>query len=167
MCGGARRIKLVAGFRGNEFSQTRIDSCAEVMRRFGLTLEQKDIMYGNFWDQPTYRAMDEFFASGEPLPDAFICCNDAMAIAVCSKLREHGYNVPQDVIVTGFDGIEMEKYHSPRLTSAARDDFGLAESLSEMIERLTAGEEPYNIGLPYIPVFNESCGCKRDTHDIC
>lgn len=164
---GARRIKLVAGLRGNEFSQTRINSCAEVMSRFGLTLTPNDIMYGDFWEQPTYRAMDEFFASGEPLPDAFICCNDSMAIAVCTKLREHGYNIPQDVIVSGFDGIEMEKYHSPRLTTAARDNSLLSKSLFEMIERLTAGSQPYSITLPYTPVFSESCGCKRDTHDVC
>ncbi|MGN0649980.1 MAG: diguanylate cyclase domain-containing protein [Oscillospiraceae bacterium] len=164
---GARRIKVMAGWKDNEFSQTRINSCAEVMSHFGLTLTPNDILYGDFWDQPTYKAMDEFFASGEPLPEAFICCNDIMAIAVCNKLREHGYNIPQDVIVTGFDGIELEKYHSPRLTTAVRDNRALAQSLFEMIERLTAGAQPYSVALPYTPVFSESCCCKEDTHDVC
>lgn len=164
---GARRIKLVAGLKGNEFSQTRIDSCAEVMSRFGLKLEPRDIMYGDFWDQPTYRAMDEFFASGEPLPDAFICCNDSMAIAVCAKLHEHGFDIPRDVIVSGFDGIEMEKYHSPRLTTAVCDYTMLARTLFEMIDKLTAGADSYDISLPYTPVFTESCGCKKDIRNMC
>lgn len=164
---GVRRIKLMAGFKDNEFSQTRIDSCAEVMSRFGLTLRQEDILYGDFWDMPTYAAMDKFFASGEPLPEAFICCNDTMAISVCRKLREHGFRVPQDVIVSGFDGIEVEKYHSPRLTTAIRDNAALVDSLFEMIENLTNGAQAYNVVQTYTPVFSESCGCAENAGDIC
>ena len=158
---GCRKIKLVAGYKGNEFSQTRIDCCRSIMTRFGLTLEDSCIMYGDFWETPTYEAMDRFFASGEPLPDAFICCNDSMAMAVCLKLNEHGYRVPEDVIVTGFDGIETEKYHKPRLTNAVRNNATLAQSIMDMLEKVTSvGEiEPYSVLLEYEPVFSESCGC--------
>ncbi|MGN1120047.1 MAG: diguanylate cyclase domain-containing protein, partial [Oscillospiraceae bacterium] len=158
-----KRIKLIAGIRGNDFSQTRIDSCRRVMARHGITLEDKDIMYGEFWEQPTFAAMDKFFASGEALPDAFICCNDSMAIAVCQKLNEHGLNVPDDVIVTGFDGIEMEKYHRPRLCTAARDNGETADAILELAERIMGGEriDSYEKKLLYKPVFSESCGCRK------
>lgn len=158
---GCRRIKLVAGYKGNDFSQTRIDCCRDIMNRYGLTLSDNDIIYGDFWETPTYEAMDKFFASGEPLPQAFICCNDSMAMAVCLKLNEHGYRVPEDVIVTGFDGIETEKFHKPRLTNAVRNNRTLAESVMDMLENITSGREvsPYDIQLEYEPVFSESCGC--------
>lgn len=160
---GCRRIKHVAGMRNNDFSQTRIDSCREVMARHGLTLEDKDIMYGEFWERPTYDAMKEFFASGEPLPDAFVCANDSMAMAVCSKLGGRGYSVPEDVIVTGFDGIEIEKYHDPRLTTAIRDNKGLAETILRVIDDIRADPDlkPYRLELDYTPVFSESCGCQQ------
>lgn len=156
-----RKIKLVAGFRGNEFSQTRIDCCRRLMSSHGLTLEDSDILYGDFWETPTYEAMDAFFASGEPLPDAFVCCNDSMAMAVCLKLNEHGCRVPEDVIVTGFDGIETEKFHKPRLTNAVRNNGTLAKTIMDMLEKITSGEcvEPYDVTLEYEPVFSESCGC--------
>lgn len=157
-----RRIKLVAGMRNNDFSQTRIDSCREVMARDGLTLEEKDIMYGDFWETPTYEAMDEFFASGEPLPDAFVCCNDSMAMAVCLKLAEKGYKVPKDVIVTGFDGIETERYHSPRLCTAFMDTDKLGEALVNVLDRVCADKtiDPYETELEYTTRFSESCGCE-------
>lgn len=118
---GCRRIKLFSGPADNPFSQQRVERCREIMRLHGLTLNDSDIICGEFWENPTYEAMDRFFESGEPLPEAFICCNDAMAMAVCLKLTEHGYSVPEDVIVTGFDGINLERYHKPRLTTASRD----------------------------------------------
>ena len=164
-----RRIKLVAGIRNNDFSLTRIESCREVMAQNGLTLEEKDIMYGDFWEMPTYQAMDDFFAGGEPLPDAFVCCNDTMAMAVCLKLAEKGYSVPKDVIVTGFDGIETEKYHSPRLCTAFMDTDRLGEELVKVLDRVCVDKTiaPYATEIEYTPRFSESCGCEsRNVHDI-
>ncbi|MGN1339147.1 MAG: diguanylate cyclase domain-containing protein [Oscillospiraceae bacterium] len=160
---GCRRIKLVAGYKGNEFSQTRIDCCRQMMTRHGLTLTDSDIMYGDFWEAPTYEAMDRFFETGEQLPDAFVCCNDSMAMAVCLKLNERGYHVPEDVIVTGFDGIETEKFHQPRLTNAVRNNRTLAKSVMDILEEITSGRvvEPYNVRLEYDTVFSESCGCNE------
>lgn len=156
-----RRIKLIAGCQGNPFSDTRIKSCREIMRRHGLALGDGDIYYGDFWDGPTYAAMDRFFESGEELPDAFVCCNDTMAMAVCLKLSERGIKIPDDVIVTGFDGIAIEKYHRPRLTTAARNDAQLACTLLEIVDKVYNDRNlaPYTVELPYEPVFSESCGC--------
>lgn len=158
---GCKRIKLIAGIKDNPFSQTRVDSCRRIIKSHGLSLSDDDIYYCDFWEEPTYAAMDRYFASGEPLPDAFICCNDSMAMAVCLKLNEHGYHVPDDVIVTGFDGIEMEKYHKPRLTTAVRNDKALAEAMLEMADKLTSapGVDPFKTVLDHEPVFSESCGC--------
>lgn len=160
---GCKRIKHMAGIRDNDFSQTRIDSCKEVMARHGLAFDDNDVLYGGFWDEPTYKAMDEFFATGEPIPDAFVCANDAMAMAVCLKLGEKGYRVPEDVIVTGFDGIESEKFHTPRLTTAVRDHKELAAAIMKIIDDVTQDPDlvPCDIDLSYTPVFSESCKCKK------
>lgn len=162
---GCKKIKHMAGIKGNDFTQTRIDCCAEVMKKHGLEFSDNDVLYGEFWDYPTRVAMDGFFASGEELPDAFVCANDAMAMAVCSKLFEKGYKVPDDIIVTGFDGIELEKYHIPRLTTAIRNYDELSSTVMELIDkiRLNPGLEPYNTELPYTPVFSGTCGCDKDT----
>ncbi len=159
-----RKIKHMAGIKGNDFTQTRIDCCAQVMKKHGLEFSENDVMYGEFWDYPTRVAMDNFFASGEELPDAFVCANDAMAMAVCSKLSEKGYSVPDDVIVTGFDGIELEKYHIPRLTTAKRDYNELADTVIGIIEKIGENPalKPYDTELSYTPVFSGSCGCCSD-----
>ncbi len=160
-----KKIKHMAGIKGNDFTQTRIDCCAQVMKKHGLEFSENDVMYGEFWDYPTRVAMDNFFASGEALPDAFVCANDAMAMSVCSKLNEKGFRVPKDVIVTGFDGIELEKYHIPRLTTAKRDYDELAETIISILDKINADPSvtPYNTELSYTPVFSGTCGCDTDS----
>lgn len=156
-----KRVKLVAGTVGNYFSDLRVDTCRRIMQEHGLELGENNILYGDFWEGPTMEAMDKFFESGEPLPEVFICCNDTMAMTVCLKLNEHGINVPDDVLVTGFDGIQIEKFHKPRLTTAVRDNEGLAETILDLTRKILSGEasEPYRIDLDYNPVFSESCNC--------
>ncbi len=157
-----KKIKHMAGIKGNDFTQTRIDCCKEIMAKHGLPFDDSDVLYGEFWDYPTRVAMDAFFESGEEMPDAFICANDSMAMTVCSKLTEKGYRIPEDVIVTGFDGIELERYHIPRLTTAKRDYDELADALLEIVGNIKENPdiEPYNVELSYTPVFSESCGCE-------
>ncbi len=156
-----KHVKLIAGIKGNPFSETRVDRCREIMQEHGLVLSDNDIYYCDFWDYPTYQAMDRFFESGEPLPDVFICCNDTMAMAVCLKLNEHGIKVPDDVFVTGFDGIQLEQFHKPRLTTAVRNNKALAGKLMSLAKEIFSGSgtAPHEITLSYEPVFSESCGC--------
>lgn len=156
-----KKIKHMAGIKGNDFTQTRIDACRDVMAKHGLTLSDNDVMYGQFWSLPTEQAMDEFFESGEEMADAFICANDAMAMTVCQKLTKKGYKIPRDVIVTGFDGIDHEKYHIPRLTTAKRDCNQLVDTVLKMLWEIKENPalEPYHVELSHTPVFSESCGC--------
>ncbi len=158
---GCTDIMMMAGIRNNAFSDERIDVCRRVMAEHGLTLDSSDIMYGDFWSGPTSRAMDKLLRSDRPLPQAIICCNDSMAMAVCAKLTEYGYSVPGDVIITGFDGIFDEEFHIPRLTTA-KQDMQLAAEKS--IDAIIANRDGRTIDrfalIDHRIVWSHSCGCK-------
>ena len=159
---GCRTVNFMAGFKGNEFSEERLECYKRVLRENGIEIDERRIGYGDFWDTPTIREMDTFMASGLPMPEAIICANDSMAIAVCRYLREHGYNVPGDVLVTGFDGIELEKYNTPRLTTAATNVDLIGKTVVDTVERLInkeAVEKRYSI--PYNMRISQSCGCHK------
>lgn len=102
---GCGDIVMVAGIRGNSFSDDRIALCRSILEEHGKTLPPEKVIYGEYWDEPTYRALNGYFASGGRLPEAFLCANDAMAIAVCIYLSERNIRVPEQVRVAGFDGI--------------------------------------------------------------
>jgi LacI family transcriptional regulator len=50
-------------------------------------------------------------------PTAIICVNDIMAVGALRELRERGYEVPEDVSVTGFDDIALAQFCYPALTT--------------------------------------------------
>ncbi|MBQ9209737.1 MAG: GGDEF domain-containing protein [Oscillospiraceae bacterium] len=158
---GAKTINIMAGMRNNEFSDERIECCRRVMAMHGLELEEDRILYGDFWSYPTAAAMDEFMESGIPMPDAFVCCNDSMAMTVCDKLRSYGFKVPDDVIVTGFDGIYEERFHFPRLTTAVQDVETAAKTCAQTIDRVMHGLDVGDMELiEHKPMLGQSCGCK-------
>lgn len=43
----------------------------------------------------------------QDLPHAFVCANDAIAYKIMKQLKSYGYNIPEDIRITGFDDIEV------------------------------------------------------------
>ena len=119
---GCADIVMVAGIRGSSFSDERISLCRQILEEHGKKLPQEKVIYGEYWDEPTYKALDSYFAAGERIPKAFLCANDAMAIAVSIYLSERNIRVPDQVRVAGFDGILQGESHMPSITTA-RPDF--------------------------------------------
>ena len=156
-----RRINFVGGMENNSFSEERLNVFKKVLAENGRQFEEERFGYGQFWEYPTYDVMNKFWKSDLEKPDAIICCNDAEAIAVCKYLRDRGVQVPEDIIVSGFDGIEQEKYMVPRLTTAACDFEKMCETAAEEICKAFDGKEMTRLTtIPYIIRISQSCGCK-------
>ena len=161
---GCTDIVMVAGIQGNSFSEDRIALCRSILEEYGKTLPPEKVIYGEYWDEPTYRALDGYFASGGRVPQAFLCANDAMAISVCIYLSERNIRVPEEVKVAGFDGILPGESHVPAITTA-RPDF--AYMFGKMLNRMknwhpeeTGKTEIWPIPFEFIP--RESCGCVKE-----
>lgn len=159
---GCRRVNFIAGIKGNAFSEERVECYKKVLAENGIEFEEDRLGYGDFWDLPTLKVMDRFMSSGLDFPEAIVCCNDVAAITACRYLKEHGVSVPEDVIVTGFDGIELERYTVPRLTTASVDIKAMCVSVLDMIENEMAGEQEVKLcRIPYKMRVSQSCGCRK------
>ncbi len=157
---GARDTFYMAGIQDEPNSEGRMKCWREVLEENGLPFHSDMFAYGNFWAKPAVDIVRRLIRSREKLPDAIFCANDFMAIAVCDTLREEGFRVPEDVIVTGFDAMPAAYMTTPRLTTCGDDPRSLAETIVNMIHQLKAGEHPpYTIVHSFRPVFSESCGC--------
>ena len=160
---GCRDVVMVAGIPGNPFSEERIDLCRSILEEHGSGLPAQKIIYGDFWDEPTLRALDGYFAVGGQMPEAFICANDAMAIAVCIYLAERNIQVPNQVMVAGFDGILQGEYHEPSITTM-RPDFPMM--YKKMLDRISAWdpedcEKTEVWSIPFELKRRKSCGCEQ------
>ena len=73
-------------------------------------------------------------------PDAVACANDQMGIAAMQALESHRLKIPDDVMVTGFNGFEYRRYAKPLLTSIKSSARQLGIAAAEiLIERVENG----------------------------
>ena len=164
---GCKRINFMAGTENNDFSDARLHIFQKVLKENGIPFEKERLAYGGFWEIPARRSSEEWVKlwkeGKQEMPDAIICANDIMALTVCNVLRNNGIRVPEDVLLTGFDGLELNQYFSPRLTTACDDIELIGKEIVNMVEKCckdTQGK-PYDIRIPFRTKFTESCGCQK------
>lgn len=157
-----KRVHMIAGLENNEYSDVRIGVFAKVLHERGIEFDKKSMVsYGNFWSDPTKDVVEKLIERGD-LPEAVVCANDSMAIAAAQTFLEHGIRVPEDVIVTGFDGIDNIKFSIPRISSCECSYEKLAEKVCELVAKSEQGERlesKYYVNPSLI--LSESCGCKK------
>lgn len=92
------------------------------------------------WGAPTgYLAMREY-----PLdlaPTAIVAASDQIALGALAWLHERGMQVPQQVCITGYDGLADAAFYAPSLTTVAVDFVAMGR---RPVEALLAG---HRIGL--------------------
>ncbi len=155
------RLHLMSGLKGNPFSDSRQNVFQRVLQENGIEYdEQSMVSYGDFWSDPTRIATERLIERGE-LPEALICANDTMAIVSCNVLKKHGYSIPEDIIVTGFDGIDDIKFSAPTITSCVCSYNIMAENVCDMLYRyFEEGILESRRAIMPSMVLAESCGCK-------
>lgn len=158
---GCERINFISGNKGNAAFDFRLRAYMRTLEDHGIEVEDKRIMYGGFWEGPTREALDEYFAQGNDMPDAFVCANDAMALAVCKYMHEKGHVIPDEVKVTGIGGIRETEFMTPGLTTAKYDAKITSNYVCDVLEDiLRHGKYPTEtVRIPCEISYSESCGC--------
>ncbi len=146
---------------GNPASEERLSCYRKVLAEYGLPYKTENVYYGQFWQVPTEQAMEKIMENRTRPPQAVICANDSMARAACDWLRDRGWHVPNDVIVTGYDGLPQAELFTPELTTCAENPEGMAQCILEAVQAGIAGQAPFTLHNPYQPIISESCGCPR------
>ncbi len=156
-----RKVKFFAGSPDNAFSIERENIYRRLMLAHKLKVDKEDILYGAFWDATTKVELNAKLDAGMELPEAFICANDSMAIGVCECLRSRGIKVPEEVIVTGFDGIWHGRYHYPAITTACPDYTSLSDYVLDIIEGKKDWDKVKGVKytVEYKEIIGRSCGC--------
>ncbi len=90
-------------------------------------------------------------------PEAVICYDDKLAIALLDALRAHGVRVPADVALTGFDDIPFAALCNPRLTTVVQPAAEMGRlAVAMLLEARERGQMPASRLLPVQLVVRES-----------
>lgn len=64
------------------------------------------------------------------LPSAIVCGTDMIALGVIDYLKQHHIRIPEDVSITGFDGILFDQLSSPKITTAKQPLYEIGKRLA-------------------------------------
>ncbi len=158
---GCRRIHCLTGLDYMEVSHNRLAGYKDAMEAAGLPYSDDDITFGDFWIFKSQELAKEIAEGKREKPDAVVCANDVMAIALCDALTEKGYAVPDDVKIIGYDGGMETRIHVPPVSTYQPSWTQLGRDAMCLLYRTLTGKEIEPCGYSK-PKFwkRESCGCK-------
>lgn len=157
---GFRSFAYISGPAGNSESSDRLAGFSAVLKENGIKILEDAIYYGDFRAPTGKLAVEHFFDTLPEMPQAIICANDVMAASAITTLASHGYRVPEDIAVTGFDNTYNSHNYQVELTSVERP-LGLSGRLAcKMLhDHFNGIQQERRVILNMSARFTESCGC--------
>ena len=156
------KIHYLSGPKYNQDSIERLQAFRTSMKQFGLSYGEEDISYGDF-----EYASGQAFAKriiNHSLPQAIVAANDFMAVGAMTTLQKAGYQIPEDVIITGYDGGAMSGYVQPPLSTVKRDEYKAGKCAYKALIKLIAGKAVEEQMIEGENIFRPSCGCHERVH---
>ena len=162
---GFRRIAFICGPPKNPEAAARYQAYADVLAESGLSLDPALVSPPTEWNELTGRdavgvLLDERRLQPGINFQAVVGSNDEVALGALAELRARGVHVPDDVAVTGFDGLDKGEYVTPPLTTVRQPIVEQARLAVEMVVAQLRGEDvPHQNYLSTELVVRQSCGC--------
>jgi LacI family transcriptional regulator len=158
---GVKRAGFVSGRLRSSDARARRDAFLTSFRELGGTVDEGDILDGDWSVSSGARAMLDRLERGDALPEVMVCANDQMAYGAMGVARSHGIRVPEDLKFTGFDDTPISQLMSPPLTTVRQDTFGMGREAVRLLVDAMANPQRAKklVAQPTHFVPRESCGC--------
>ncbi|MFD7497647.1 LacI family DNA-binding transcriptional regulator [Streptomyces sp. NPDC059832] len=159
---GLRRLAFVGGEVESPDAEARFLGFRQACRDAGLPVPDAPDLRAEMMTQAEgARAAEALLDRPGERPEGVLFANDQMAVGALRALERRGVRVPEDIAVTGFDGIPLSRIVRPPLTTVRQPIRQLGEQAVELlVQRLgNSGSEPVSLMLPVSLIRRASCGC--------
>lgn len=147
---GYRRCGIIKGPFGKAEARYRFNG----FRDFLLQQSQMDLCWqyqGDFSFESGKKAFSAL-EDADAQPQAIFACNDEMGHAFLEEALTHGYDVPQDLALIGFDDLPICSRHRPTITSIHTDYKKLGIVTFEKMKEMISNPDQQEGILSLVPV---------------
>ncbi|MFZ1081502.1 MAG: LacI family DNA-binding transcriptional regulator [Candidatus Kryptoniota bacterium] len=145
----------------------RLQGYKQALTNHGIKFSENLVKMGinnkqdGFNREAGYEAMMEFIKMGEEMPKAFFVSSDIQAMGAITALNENKFRVPEDVVVVGFDDIELAKHI--KLTTMRQPMYQIGVLAIERLVARMANPDMEILHTTFSPtlIVRESCGALR------
>ncbi|UED87579.1 LacI family DNA-binding transcriptional regulator [Streptomyces profundus] len=161
---GIHDVRYVAGRVNTSDDVDRFRGFRAALRAVGLPAPQEPALRGDFTRAKgrslARRLVADRRKGGVPLPGALVCANDETALGFLDVFNAEGVDVPGEVVVTGFDGIDGARTSSPRLTTVEQPMADLGRLAVDVLRACLADPTlpRQDLRVPVRVLLRESCG---------
>ncbi|MFG3341269.1 LacI family DNA-binding transcriptional regulator [Glycomyces sp. NPDC048151] len=156
---GATGLEFIGGLTAADYGE-RFAAMREALLAQGLPAPDAPLDQSPLGRGRALEALRERIGERR-LPRALVCASDQLALAVMDLLQAAGLRVPEDVIVTGFDGVLAGRLSRPTLTTVRQPMEAMGRLAARLLYEETLAPSPaprtFRLGTRLYP--RASCGC--------
>lgn len=125
LAAGHDRIALLNGPEEYKYAQLRLEGYRKALRDAGLPINRDWIVHlPEISAEIAFASAVKMLSTGN-IPNAFFAASDLCAAAVIRAVVYKGLRVPEDIVVVGFDNIEISSITVPSITTISQPRFQL------------------------------------------
>ena len=132
--------KKIAYIHGDDtpVTRNRLSGFYRTKQRYGLEIPDEYVKASSYRDlEMAAKATGELLDLPNP-PTCIMYSDDYAAVGGMNEIRERGLRIPEDISITGYDGIDLVRMMEPKLTTLCQDTRKIgrmaAEKLISLIE---------------------------------
>ena len=154
---GHTNIGILGGYLDGPVAAKRLEGCKIAFKENDIIFNE-DIQYepSMFVLEKGYKAMCNLL---DRMPDitAVFAMSDVMAMSAMRAIKDRGLNIPEDVSIVGFDGIELAEYLVTRLTTIRQNRELIAKrSIEILLEKIGGNNDAVHELIPFRLIAGES-----------
>jgi LacI family transcriptional regulator len=132
---GHRNIAHLAGEPGLKITEDRRTGWLTALSDAGVRPDPRLEFAGGFTEAEGHCAACRLIESGLRATAVF-AASDLAAIGALKAFRQHGWSVPDDVSLVGFDDLRVSSYVSPGLTTVRQPALQIGERATDLLIKL-------------------------------
>jgi LacI family transcriptional regulator len=137
---GHKNIGIIGGsasLQRGQIGYRRLHGAINQLKKFNIPFDiNKQYEPGRFSIVSGYESAMSLLKRNKKIT-ALYCISDIIAIGAMRAVKDLNMNVPDDISIIGYDGIEYTRYSVPRLATIQQDTSGLArKSVEDLLMRI-------------------------------
>ncbi|GGE26018.1 LacI family transcriptional regulator [Marinithermofilum abyssi] len=133
---GHTKIGLIAGPDHVTPGRERTEGYVQALRDFEIPARDQYMKEGDFKEESGYQLGKELLSLSDP-PTAIFSANNLMTLGLLTCIRDQGRELGKDIVVVGFDDLDIATFVDPPLTVVSRPMRQMGEIAADMlVERI-------------------------------
>lgn len=129
---GHKNIAYISGPKLYSTGINRLKGFIEARYLFNLNSNSDFIQEGGYSEDKSWQATKRLITLPNP-PTAIIAANDLMAISALDCILHHGFYVPKDISLIGYDNINLASHARIQLTTISIAKKYMAKQVAELL----------------------------------